>query len=374
MDKRVPAVVPSLKELERMIKKEQTSGRLQSLRVPRDLSLGGTKPKKVYTPNLNVVRNKDKNKHVPVKTDRSQKKALGSSSRGQKRAADSSLSRDKHKHPKFLQSEGVFSQGMGELKRASYYSERSGTTHDHNHSATLPMPKISRGNWNINKNRDASIVNELMDEETDSESDTEYDPIILPLDRNKCTFLDCYKIKQEDLVDKIKKEEPSDQTETPMPPLLNGCNTMHDIKPKIKIEKIDEPITETYNAFTDSTLLCDEDNPAFSLLRLPDSFLGKTWKEDPKDKDVDYTLKHMPEGHVGKILIRKSGKMEMVVRNTKYVLNTDDTEGLAETAVLFPGEQSIALEPSLVTLGTITEKFALTPEWNNLFDRAKKKK
>lgn len=42
--------------------KEESPGnvRLVSLRWPRDLSLGGNKPKKVYTPNLNVTRNKNK--------------------------------------------------------------------------------------------------------------------------------------------------------------------------------------------------------------------------------------------------------------------------------------------------------------------------
>lgn len=40
------------------------TGRLSSLSSlsKRDLSLGGNKPKKVYKPNLNVVRNKDKGK------------------------------------------------------------------------------------------------------------------------------------------------------------------------------------------------------------------------------------------------------------------------------------------------------------------------
>lgn len=36
--------------------------RLQTFRPPRDLSLGGTKPKKIFTPNLNVARNKNKPK------------------------------------------------------------------------------------------------------------------------------------------------------------------------------------------------------------------------------------------------------------------------------------------------------------------------
>lgn len=36
--------------------------RLQSLKLPRDLTLGGTKPKKTFAPNLNATRNKEKAK------------------------------------------------------------------------------------------------------------------------------------------------------------------------------------------------------------------------------------------------------------------------------------------------------------------------
>lgn len=48
-------------DLKKFIKEENAPGRLQSLRTPRDLNLGGPKvPKKQFAPNLNVVRNKNK--------------------------------------------------------------------------------------------------------------------------------------------------------------------------------------------------------------------------------------------------------------------------------------------------------------------------
>lgn len=60
--------VSSVSERVRNIKVEPglpiTTQRLTSFRLPRDLTLGGNikteKPKKVYTPNLNVQRNKKK--------------------------------------------------------------------------------------------------------------------------------------------------------------------------------------------------------------------------------------------------------------------------------------------------------------------------
>lgn len=38
--------------------------RLQSIKHPRDLTLGGSKPKKVFLPNINATRNKEKKEYV----------------------------------------------------------------------------------------------------------------------------------------------------------------------------------------------------------------------------------------------------------------------------------------------------------------------
>lgn len=50
--------------LKKFIKEENSGGqRLNSLRLPRDLTLGGlAKPKKQFVPNLNITRNKEKAK------------------------------------------------------------------------------------------------------------------------------------------------------------------------------------------------------------------------------------------------------------------------------------------------------------------------
>lgn len=51
-----------LKTLMEKKQNETSNNRLESLRLPRDLSLGGTKPKKIIQPNLNVTRSKQKAK------------------------------------------------------------------------------------------------------------------------------------------------------------------------------------------------------------------------------------------------------------------------------------------------------------------------
>lgn len=62
---------------------------------------------------------------------------------------------------------------------------------------------------------------------------------------------------------------------------------------------------------------------------MPDSFPGKGFEED-SDELVDYTVKHMHEGQIGKIQIRQSGKIEVYVGNTFYILDAEDTPPFIE--------------------------------------------
>ncbi|CAH2233401.1 jg26247 [Pararge aegeria aegeria] len=79
--------------------------RLASLKPPRDLSLGGMKPnKKIFTPNLNVARNK--NKGPSAANSRDHKK-------DEKNRKDRKNDRNKNlkNGPKIIKSSGVFSEG-----------------------------------------------------------------------------------------------------------------------------------------------------------------------------------------------------------------------------------------------------------------------
>ncbi|KAK4871816.1 hypothetical protein RN001_015940 [Aquatica leii] len=359
MDKTVPIVVPSLEEIKKMIKQENiNSGRLQSLRLPKELNLGGTKPKKVYTPNLNAVRSKSKHNQLSAKACRSQKQS------SHKRSLDNATQRENNKRSKYVQSEGVFSQGISQVKTTNH-TEKPPVFKEYNNSLTIP--KINRNNLVIKEDKDTpDIASFIDDDDSDSESENEYDPIVLPLDSNKESFAKSFKIKQEPAV-KIKNE---DSTVESIPTVSKP--TFNFEKTKVKIEKYESNVNNIQTAFMDETKEYDEDNPAFSLLQVPNTFFGKVWSDDPKETNLDYSLKCFPEGEIGKICIRKSGKMEFVIKNISFDLNVEHPEGLTEMAVQFPGEESIALEPSLVTLGTISEKLVVTPEWNSLFDRAKR--
>lgn len=67
------------------------------------------------------------------------------------------------------------------------------------------------------------------------------------------------------------------------------------------------------------------------LLQLPDSLCGKGLSDDPNCKDVfDYCLNDLLEGQIGKLLIRKSGKIEVHIGEARYFLEQPELETFRE--------------------------------------------
>ncbi|XP_026323227.1 uncharacterized protein LOC113232674, partial [Hyposmocoma kahamanoa] len=88
-----------------------TLTRLATFKTPRDLSLGGVKLKKVYTPNLNVTRNK--NRGVSLNGTRDIKK--------DDKKKDRKSEKVKFVKPgqNIIKSGGIFSEGVGSIERFS---------------------------------------------------------------------------------------------------------------------------------------------------------------------------------------------------------------------------------------------------------------
>lgn len=62
---------------------------------------------------------------------------------------------------------------------------------------------------------------------------------------------------------------------------------------------------------------------------MPDTFPGKGF-DDETDELVDFTVKHMHEGQIGKIVMRQSGKMEVMIGDTVYILDSEETPNFIE--------------------------------------------
>lgn len=64
---------------------------------------------------------------------------------------------------------------------------------------------------------------------------------------------------------------------------------------------------------------------------MPDSLCGKGLSDDPNCKELfDYCLDSMLEGQIGKLVIRKSGKMEVHIGRGIYQMEQPNLECYSE--------------------------------------------
>ncbi|KAJ8941359.1 hypothetical protein NQ314_010422 [Rhamnusium bicolor] len=305
------------------IKDNSTAGsRLQSLRLPRDLSLGGTKlPKKLYTPNLNVVRNKDKGKEILRRTDRNM-------------VERKDKLQDKQKQ-RFVQSTGVFSEGVGEAVRSTekrvYFKTEKGHLKDYERP-----PTVKKDCWAvIDQKSENNVFEDIIKHEFDSDSDEKEEKLpFVPV--NWCTT----DLQEVPMKDKIKVEPKSEVSE---------LETSYNILPR-------EYADIQQNTNSDTTL---------ALWQLPDSFAFKNIVDNLKSKNcVDCKLTDLPEGKIGKICIRKSGKINVHIGGLKYELESSEFESFTEELVAL--DVKSPQESTATVLGEIKSRFQLNPDWTSL--------
>lgn len=335
------------------------------------------KQKKVYAPNLNVVRKKNKEKEFAKKTLENNKKIIAS--------------RNNHRKPldtgRFVQSQGLFSDGAGEMKRL--VRNYTGDSERQNNSRTtsadnLLKPKVEITNMKVDKGAEACVVNNLLDCDDLKSLDhlsRDYEPIVLPLSANNKPFLDLFCVTQK--VNLVKQEKKcQEEKET----VRDGCaNILSDTQ---------EILHEAPN-FLSFGKYSDED-PFISLIRLPDSFPAKGFSDKGKPdgladsasenalppKFVDFNARMFGEGQLGRIIVRQSGRIEVQIGQGSYLLQSCGESTCAEEIMIIPNDESTESEESemnikdeMIVLGDIKEHLTLAPSWQQLFvDKMSKKK
>ncbi|CAG9816943.1 unnamed protein product [Phaedon cochleariae] len=332
-----------LLNLKKLIKVEPNSGqtqRLQSLRLPRDLSLGGTKiQKKQFVPNVNVARNKQNIKEIVKKN--------GFEKKGRNNWEDNKNGNRNKSRGKYVESSGIFSEGAGSITphHVSYKSDRSGEKENDGAVAAMVIPTIQRNTFEIDKETEDNVLNQLVGYYNEEEDDEKYpfQPITWQNSFSK-------EIKHELNAIKIEKDD------------VESKNTQGFIQPKL------EPLDYTSSNYAEGEYFEEDslnnDKPSLSLWSLPDSFAGKGLSDDPNcTKLFDYCLNDMLEGKIGKLVIRKSGKIEVHIGQVKYNLEPGDIDAYEEKIVSMETEK---LQHAAV-LGQIRNRYFLHPDWDSLF-------
>lgn len=343
--------------------------RLATFKPPRDLTLGGIKTnKKVFTPNLNVSRNKNKGPTKPQQNQRKDDK--------DKKEKRNDRNKNFRNGPNIIKSSGVFSEGLGSAERHSSrasYASRESDTVQAMQKPTIRVKDVIKIDRELEEQKIRSVLGDSGNV-TDEDSNEDFKhaqerdaPIRLPMDDGGWSKVKpTVKVKQEVVV----KREPED----------NDC-----VVPEAE-EKVRPDVKEVFED-TDVVNLLRSEQPTLILLQLPDSLPGRggtveddvprrkindepstSSNEQKEDKPVDNRchLSDLEEGRIGKLLVHRSGRVSLSLGDTMFEVCMG-TKAAFHQEVMSVGTDDVSRSASLVALGALQHKLNLVPSWEAMF-------
>ncbi|KAK1794027.1 hypothetical protein P4O66_010713 [Electrophorus voltai] len=324
-------------------------GRLTSLRS-RDLTLGGYK-KKTFIPNVHSIRKskdelKEESRTAPKKERRERE--------------DRPRERRRRERPQTIQSHSIFEQGPADsFRKIGSWGSTSLSVCD-----PALITKSIKKERNVPEDDDSEILQKLQrDDFLDDpglKNDPKQRPIRLPLYQS-CKFLT------------TETATSTPRTHHGMP--LQASGTCPSNQPPTVGELFQQ--------------LCVSDREELFFIQLPDTIPGplktascdksakKEGKADDKrikaqdqsEKEAASVLSDFPEGPVGKLQIRKSGKVQLLVGN----VTLDVSEGAAFSFLqqLVCVRLTEGLTGDMTVLGNVKYKLVCSPDFEALLQGVK---
>ncbi|XP_048478094.1 DNA-directed RNA polymerase III subunit RPC4 isoform X2 [Plutella xylostella] len=319
--------------------------RLSSFKTPRDLSLGGAKPsKKVFTPNLNISRNK-KGPNLPTVTrDKSHDKG--------KKDRKSDRNRNIKNGPNIIKSSGVFSEGVAasEIRSSRAYV---GGSRDSDAAPVLQKPFIRvKDVYKIDKELEEQKIRSALGAAAEEASD---------------------------------EEAPDALADSDAPVRLPLSDGVPSVEEKKAIPDVKKDVSEE----TDIVSLLRSDKPTLIMLQFPDTLPGRAAApeddapkrrdnsqpssstepatEDSEEKpDPDRCrLADLQEGRMGKLLIHRSGRVEIQLGDTMFDVAAGTPCSFRQEAVSVAVDED-SRSANLVSLGALPHKLNILPNWEAL--------
>jgi len=363
-----------------------SKGRLPSFRGPRDLSLGAKadgsrKPvvlpksswsdadkKKKFTPNLNIQRKDAK----ASTTDSSSKPAPTGWKKGQGKN-DSAPRTNKFAKPELIQTTGtVFADGVGsssDLKKKGWGSSgASGGSSDS--KAALERPKLDL-NAKFDKSAEEKMLKELLrDDFIDDLKTGHLVPVQLPM-------VDTGKVFKEEQNGHIKKETlDSDEI------MKTGKTKKNRIIDSSDEEDDDDKIKDAAAAVNGNSAdsdreitlsdLINEKHSELLFFQMPDHFPGQgSHKVEDLQEGQNVTLDHLSEGYLGKLQLRKSGKVQLWINNVLFDVDIGTQVGFLQELYSVEGsagqENGSTVKGNMTNLGRVRNRVVVTQAWKDLF-------
>ncbi|XP_061087852.1 DNA-directed RNA polymerase III subunit RPC4 [Conger conger] len=341
-------------------------GRLSSLRS-RDLTLGGFK-KKTFIPNVHSVRkSKDELKedvHSAPKREKKEKEEKHREVRGRRK-----------ERPQTIQSHSIFEQGPADTIRKSG-SWDSTEQNEYGHS---PVLKCIKKEKHVAEDDENEILQKLQrDDFLDDpglKNDARNRPIQLPLYQSSNFFTG-------DAAVHVKEETAGDGTSSAVPRVqTQRCSRLTKGFPKPQQPAVAELFQQ----------LAVSEREELFFIQLPDSLPGqpeshteKPPKKDTKSDDKRQShiktrepvgkesapvLSDFSEGSIGKLQIRKSGRVQLALG--EIVMDVSEGAAFSFLQQLVSVRLSEGLAGDMSILGNVKHKLVCSPDFEALLQEVK---
>ncbi|XP_067366326.1 DNA-directed RNA polymerase III subunit RPC4 [Channa argus] len=336
-------------------------GRLPSLRS-RDLTLGGVfkKPKKTFEPNVHAVRKSKDELKEEIQAPKKERRERRRENRGRRRD-----------RPQTIQSHSIFEQGPADTLRKTGWHEAA----ELRDSTTSSVCKLMKKEWKHSVEDEDEILNKLQRDDFIDDpglrNDVKLKPIQLPLCQSNSFS------KSQTLTTTTCPENPGgraghSRTELPKPdqPILvellqelslSGQEELFfmqlpDCMPGKVSVKVDHTVGTTAEKSVKKEAKPEQKRP---LTLQPQESLVK---------ESCPVLSQFPEGFLGKLQIRKSGKVELKLDD--IVMDVSEGAAFSFLQQLVSVRLSEGRTGDMMVLGNVHHKLVLSPDFQALLRQA----
>ncbi|XP_026171461.1 DNA-directed RNA polymerase III subunit RPC4 [Mastacembelus armatus] len=343
-------------------------GRLTSLRT-RDLTLGGPfkKPKKTFEPNVHTVRkSKDELKekiHVVPKKERRQRDERRRESRGRRRET-----------PQTIQSHSIFEQGPADTLRKPGCR---GATDLHDSTAAPVCKLLKKETKQLEKEEDVILSKLQMDNfinDPGLRNDAKLKPIQLPLRQFNMSQMLTTKCPDNPplfrpLVSGAQSKAGHSKTELPKPEQPRLVDLLQDLSLSGREElffmqlpdcmpcRVSEQKANLEVRSTTEKPAKKEGKPEVKRPAHP-------LAQEPVVKEGCPVLSQFPEGFLGKLQIRKSGKLELKLGD--IVMDVCEGAAFSFLQELVSVHLSDGTTGNMMVLGNVCHKLVVSPDFQAL--------
>ncbi|XP_034288815.1 DNA-directed RNA polymerase III subunit RPC4 [Pantherophis guttatus] len=358
-----------------------SAGRLPSIRS-RDLTLGGVK-KKTFAPNIISRKIKEEPKEdlsaLKEKKDRDRDRQRESHGRGRGR-------------PEVIQSHSIFEQGPAEMMRKKGTWDKSVDMSDFGPSHIINIKKEKRETDEETKKILRMLEKDDFLDDPGLKNDIRNKPVQLPLAHSGWLFKEegddqedgkllNASHKEEELEtggsSSVKvKEEPHDEEETPCAqapaPTKNPPPFPHDVSlaellPKLSLSKEEELLFLQLPDTLPGQPPTQDTKPLKTEVQNEDGqmmVIKQEKTQETKEAENTCTLGDLSEGQVGKLLIRKSGKVQLVLGQVTLDITTGTPcSFLQELVSVSIGDNRSG---EMIVLGHVKHKLVCAPDFESL--------